>query len=96
MTQVELEMVVFHERATLSEEDTATIPGYEEWMDHMREAYEAGDTTPIDLDFLLACANPEITPEATGAGSDDEDQPCPGPQPEEEGEGDPAEAALGR
>ena len=90
--QVELEMIVFHERAVLSGEDTST-PGYEEWMEHMREAYESGDSTPIDLDFLLQCADPLYTPEATGEGSSDEDKPCPGPHAEE-GEGDD-EAAAG-
>lgn len=86
---VELELIVFHERATLSGEDTST-PGYGEWMDHMREAFEAGDEEPINLDLLLACADPAITPGATGVGSGDEDQPCPGPA----GFADDEEAAL--
>ncbi|MEL7158997.1 MAG: hypothetical protein AAFN30_20720 [Actinomycetota bacterium] len=74
-----LEIVVWHERAVLSGEDTGT-PGYEEWMDHMREAYESGDETPIDLELLLACADPAITPGATGpAAFIDEATPCPGP-----------------
>lgn len=88
---VELELIVWHERAVLSGEDRTT-PGYEEWEEHMREAYEAGDDTAIDLELLLACANPEYTP---GAGpppppDDDGKSPCPGPQPEAEGD----EAAL--
>ena len=75
----ELEAIVFHERAVLSDEDTSS-PEYQEWIDHMREAVESGSETEIDLDLLLACANPEFTPEATGAGSPDpENQPCPGP-----------------
>lgn len=90
INQNELELIVFHERATLSGEDTTT-PGYDEWMEHMREAFEGGDETPIDLELLLACADPAITPGASGVGSDDEDKPCPGPHAEEEGE----EAALG-
>jgi len=84
LSQVELELVVFHERATLSGEDTSD-PGYQEWMEHMREAFESGDEEPIDLDLLLACANPDYTPGATGEGSED----CPGPVVEGE------EAALG-
>ena len=61
-------------------------------MDHMREGFESGDEEPIDLEFLLKCADPAITPRATGEGSDDEDHPCPGPRAvAEEGE----EAAAG-
>ncbi len=91
LSQLELELVVFHERAVLSGEDYET-PAMEEWMEHMREAIEAGDESEIDLDFLLACANPEWTPGATGAGSDDpENRPCPGPPPR----GDGAEEAAG-
>ncbi len=79
LKQNDLEMVIFHERVVLGGED-ATAPEYEAWMEHMREAYEANDETDIDLDFLLACADPTITPEATGVGSDDpEGRPCPGP-----------------
>jgi hypothetical protein len=93
LTQVELEMIVFHERATLSGEDTSSA-AYEGWMEHMREAYESGAGESIDLELLLACADPEITPEATGEGSTDEDEPCPGPQPESDEDG-AEEAALG-
>ena len=81
----ELEMVVFHERAVLSGEDTSQ-PGYQEWMDHMREAYESGTKTEDYLDLLLACANPEVTPGASGVGSDNPDEPCPGPKAEIEEE----------
>jgi hypothetical protein len=94
ISQVELEMIVFHERATLSEEDTSSA-AYGEWMDHMREAFESGDEAEIDLELLLACADPDITPGATGVGSEDEDNPCPGPQPEAEGDAEAEEAALG-
>ncbi len=100
LSQVELELVIFHERAILSGEDTSS-PAYQEWMEHMRELIETvGLTTtdgapPIDeeyLNFLLACANPEYTPGATGTGSPDPDnQPCPGPHGEEGAE----EAAAG-
>ena len=82
----ELELIVFHERATLSGEDT-TSAEYQEWMEHMRHAYEAGENPEIDLDLLLACADPAITP---GAGGDAGDQPCPGPHAAGE-----EEAALG-
>lgn len=83
LSQLELEMVTFHERAILSEEDMSSV-AYQEWMEHMREGIEAGDSDPIDIDFLLACANPEWTPGATGAGSPNpEERPCPGPHAEE-------------
>lgn len=83
LTQIKLEMVVFHERELAGEEQTS--PEYIEWMNSMRERFEAGDAEPIDLEFLLACADPEITPEATGEGSPDpETEPCPGPPPAEE------------
>jgi mono/diheme cytochrome c family protein len=76
---VELEIVVFHERAILSGEDTSS-EAYQEWMESMRERWEGGEDEPIDLDLLLACANPEYTPGATGTGSPDpENHPCPGP-----------------
>jgi len=92
---VELEMIVFHERAILSGEDTET-PGYEAWMEHMREAYEAGDETEIDLELLLQCADPAITP---GAGpppppDSDGESPCPGPAAFAAAEGE-GEAAAG-
>lgn len=83
---VELEMIVFHERAVLSGEDTSS-DAYQEWMDRMREEFEAGTEDEVDLEFLLACANPEYTPGATGVGSDDpEAHPCPGPAADEGGE----------
>ncbi len=84
LNQLELELVVYHERAILAEEDT-TSPGYEEWVEHMREEIELGVDEPIDLDFLLACADPTMTPGATGEGSEDpEEEPCPGPRAEED------------
>jgi len=89
--QIELELIVFHERAVLSGEDTSS-PAYQEWMEHMRETYESGDDSVIDLELLLACANPEYTPGAGPKPEPDADgsNPCPGPH--EEGEGE--EAAL--
>lgn len=90
---LQIQLAVFHERVVLSGEETDT-PEYEEWMEHLREEIEAGgleDGDPIDLDFLLLCANEEYTPGATGAGSPDpEAQPCPGPGHGEE-EDDAAE-----
>jgi len=83
LSLVELEMVVFHERAVLSGEDTSS-EAYQAWMEEMRHAYDTGEEAEIDLDFLLACANPEVTPGATGTGSPDEDRPCPGPHGGEE------------
>jgi len=81
LSQLKLEMVIFHERELAGEEQTS--PQYIEWMDSMRERFEAGDAEPIDLEFLLRCADPEITPGATGEGSTDEATPCPGPPPAE-------------
>ncbi len=86
LDMVHLEVVVFHERAILSGEDTSS-PAYQEWIEHMREGLEAGDGAAIDLELLLRCANPEYTPGATGEGGED----CPGPQDEEGAE----EAAAG-
>ena len=37
------------------------------------------DEEPIDLDLLLACSDPALTPGATGAGAPDDETPCPGP-----------------
>jgi mono/diheme cytochrome c family protein len=73
----QLQLVVLHEREVLSGEE-ATDPAYVEWQDKLREAVESGEETPIDDDtiaLLLACANPEYTPGATGQGGED----CPGP-----------------
>ncbi len=86
LTQEELELVIYHERATLSGEDMSTEANAE-WAEHVREAAESGAETEIDFDFLLACANPNFTPGATGEGSDDpENRPCPGPHSTEEAE----------
>jgi mono/diheme cytochrome c family protein len=90
LSLLELELVIFHERAILSEEDTSS-PAYQEWIEHMREGIESGADEPIDLDLLLKCANPEYTPGATGEGSDDPDHPCPGPH----SAGEDMEAAAG-
>ncbi len=82
ITQNELELIVFHERATLGGEDT-TDPAYQEWMEHMREVAEGVlPDRPIDLEFLLACADPLYTPGATGAPEDPES--CPGPHADSE------------
>jgi mono/diheme cytochrome c family protein len=81
LSQVKLEMVIFHERAVLSGEDT-TSEEYQAWEESMRTRFEAGDATAIDLELLLACADPAVTPGATGAGSPDpKTKPCPGPSP---------------
>lgn len=81
---IELELVTFHERAILSEEDTSS-PAYQEWINEMRERYEGGEDEAIDLDLLLACANPDYTPGATGEGATD-GLTCPGPGAEGESE----------
>ncbi len=87
LSMIELELAVFHERAILGGEDTSS-PAYQEWMEHMRETIETEglDGAPIDLDLLLACANPEYTPGATGEGAPDDEHPCPGPHAGEAGD----------
>jgi len=86
LTRHELELVVFHERAVLSDEDVDQ-PGYQEWMEHMREHTAESDAV-VDaeyIEFMLACATPGVTPGATGEGSPDpEAEPCPGPHAEGE------------
>ncbi len=92
LTQIELELVVFHERATLSAEDVDQ-PGYQEWIEHMREVAESGAGEELVNDeyiaLLQACADPAVSPDATGdmASPNPEEQPCPGPAAEESEEG---------
>ena len=89
LTVHELELVVFHERATLSGEDQDQ-PGYQEWIEHMREDAESGGGEELVDDeyiaLLQACADPAVSPDATGdqASPDPEAEPCPGPQAETE------------
>jgi mono/diheme cytochrome c family protein len=88
LTQLELELAVYHERAILSGEDTSS-PGYQEWIAHMRELIELGDEHEIDLDLILACSAPGTTPgEGVGVGAP-EGEVCPGPH-----SGDVAEEAA--
>lgn len=92
LTLNELELVVFHERAVLGGESTDDA-AYQEWMEHMREAAESGESQPLDsatLDVLLQCASPTYTPGATGQGAVDGSgaNVCPGPH----GEGEEASA----
>ncbi len=66
LTMLELELVVFHERATLAGEDI-TGETYQLYVEELRhEAETGGDDVPIDLERLLGCANPAYTPGATG------------------------------
>ncbi len=89
LTVHELELVIYHERATLSGEDQDQ-PGYQEWIEHMREDAESGGGEEIVGDeyiaFLQECADPDVSPDATGAmaSPDPEAEPCPGPQVEAE------------
>ncbi|MFW2384131.1 MAG: hypothetical protein ACN4GZ_20430 [Acidimicrobiales bacterium] len=84
ITQNELELIVFHERATLGGEDTSG-EAYQEWMEHMREVAEGVlPDHAVDLDLFLSCANPEYTPGATGTPEDPEE--CPGPHAAEDEE----------
>lgn len=77
----ELQLITLHERVTLSGEDP-TDPAFVEWEDSLREAIASGASNPIDVDALLACADPEASPGATGEGGEE----CPGPQLGEGGE----------
>jgi hypothetical protein len=76
ITLLELEMVTYHERAVLSTE-VDPGPEFEAWVERMRADLAAHVEQPIDLEFLLSCANPEYTPGATGENRGDE--ACPGP-----------------
>ncbi len=78
----ELELVIYHERVNLGGEDVSDERG-QEWAEHVREGIESGAETEIDLEFLLACANPDQTPGATGEAQGDESVRCPGPLPAE-------------
>ncbi len=62
MTQTELELVVFHERVVLGGEDPLS-PEIAHWEEELRHRLENSD--PINLDMLLACADPAVTPGAT-------------------------------
>ncbi len=86
---IELELIVYHERHTLSGEESDSEE-YEAWVESMEEHWEEGGAddpviTEEDLELLLACANPDHTPGATGEGAP-EGEKCPGPQPVGEGE----------
>lgn len=78
LTMAELELVVFHERAILGGEDTESEV-YQEWIEHLREAAEAGEGDPLtneELDLILACSDPLYTP---GGGGGMFGENCPGP-----------------
>lgn len=94
LNMLQLELVVFHERVVLAGEDIDS-PEYEEWMEHMREDIESGGldapASKDNLELILACANPDMTPGATGEAPDGER--CPGP-PELEDEETAEEAAA--
>ncbi len=90
LTLNELEMVIFHERAVLGGEDTES-EAYQEWMEHMREAAESGDATPLDdaaLELILRCADPVMTPGGGGEVVTDGagNNICPGPHVDGGGE----------
>lgn len=96
LSMAELELVVFHERAILGGEETESEV-YQEWIEHLREAAEAGEgavLTDDDLDLILQCADPLYTPGASGPGPVDVDgdgeDDCPGPSGPVMGEGEVA------
>ena len=72
LSALQLELVVFHERVVLGGDDPTT-PENTAWIESLREKLESDDGAAIDLDALLACADPAMTPGATGGGTD-----CPG------------------
>ncbi len=80
LTELELELVIFHERTALGGEEF-TSAAYLEWMEHLRERIEEGDEHEIEIDKLLACADPAQTPGATGEGlfDDEGNNICAGP-----------------
>ena len=75
LTQLELELVVFHERIVQGGDDPNT-PENLSWIESIREKIGEGDESRIDLDLLLSCADPTMTPDATGDDIGGED--CPG------------------
>ncbi len=84
ISMIELELIVYHERHTLGGEESDSEE-YEAWIESMEEHWEDGGAdepaiTEEDLELLLACANPDHTPGATGTGAP-EGEKCPGPQP---------------
>lgn len=70
----ELEAVTLHIRVVIGGEAVDT-PEMMEWESGLRERLQAG-STPVDLDALLACGTPEVSPGATG---DADPAACPGP-----------------
>ncbi len=96
LSMEELELVVFHERAVLGGEDTESEV-YLEWIDHLREAAESGEGSPIgdeELELILQCSDPVYTPGASGPGPVDLDgdgaNDCPGPDGPVTGSGEVA------
>jgi hypothetical protein len=88
LTEIELELVVFHERVVLAGEDTSS----DEWIEYieeLRHKVEAGEGEEVVgeeyFELLLACSDPAITPGAIGGGAvnADGENVCPGPHDEE-------------
>lgn len=83
LTELELELVIFHERVVLSGEEVS-----DEYVEELRHKVEAGEGEEVVgeeyFGLLLACSDPGITPEATGGGAvnDDGENICPGPHDE--------------
>ena len=89
LNQIDLELVVFHERVVLAGEDVGSVE-WTEYIDELRGRVESGEgqspATDEFIELLLACADPAITPGATGDRLTDTegDNPCPGPHLNEE------------
>lgn len=88
LTEIQLELVVFHERVELAGEDV-TSSAWIEYIEDLRNRLETGEGAAVVgeefFTFLLACSDPEITPDATGEGSEGDDtKVCPGPVETEE------------
>jgi len=84
LTQLELELVIFHERVVLSGEEVD-----DEYIEELRHKVEAGEGGALVgeeyFDILLRCSDPAISPGAIGGGAVDDDGAniCPGPHLEE-------------
>ena len=81
LTELELELVIFHERVVLSGEEVG-----DEYIEHLREKVEAGEGEESVgeeyFDLLLRCSDPAITPGAIGGGAVNSggENICPGPR----------------
>ena len=89
LTQLVLELAIFHERIVLGGDDPLS-PENVAWIESLRERIEAGEETAVDLELLLSCADPTMTPGANPDTNPDRAD-CPGgeaPEGEESAAGE--------